>query len=317
MKYKIAKIILLLLLLLATGIKIHFILTEPKVSEWNYHQLKKIDHSKNNFSFVVFGDNKNSKRVFENLISKLNKEAILFAIDNGDLVLSGDKAYFKFFLDQIKDLNKPLLTVLGNHGAEGNGRRNYYNIFGPFYYSFFIGNSYFIILDDSNEKNIDKAQFEWLKGELKKSKKYRYCFVFMHVPLYDPRVGFHHALKDKECARKLNKLFDNYHITMLFLSHIHGYFTGTWSKTPYIITGGGGAKLAGSDPNHYFYHYVRVTVNKYSVNYKLIKLKKPDFDLLYKIIYYALICIYAFFSNHFLDTLLIIALAYTVMYTLG
>ena len=36
--------------------------------------------------------------------------------------------------------------------------------------------------------------------------------------------------------KKLNKLFDKYHVTTLFVSHIHGYFKGTWSQTPYIIT---------------------------------------------------------------------------------
>ncbi len=306
------------ILLFATGIKIHSALTAPQVSDWNYHQLQKIDHSKRNFSFAVFGDNKNSVKTFENLISKLNNDDVLFAIDDGDLVWDGEREKFRFFLNQVKGLNKPLLTVFGNHEAKGNGRDAYYNLFGQFYYSYFIGNSYFIVLDDSNEKNLDDAQFAWLKNELKKSQKYKYRFVFMHVPLYDPQNNsttiLAHALKDKIFAKKLNDLFDENKVTMLFCSHIHGYFRGKWGKTPYIITGGGGAELMGTDPKHYFYHYIKVNVNDNSVHYDVVKLKSPDFELLDRWTHDAWIYIYAFFAVHFIDALLVITLIYLSVY---
>jgi len=96
---------------------------------------------------------------------------------------------------------------------------------------------------------------EWLKDELRKSQAYRYRFIFMHVPLYDPRKGEHkmgYSLRDLESANRLNRLFDESNITMLFVWHIHGYYRGIWGKTPYIITGGAGSELAGSDPRHYF-----------------------------------------------------------------
>lgn len=313
-------IFFVLLLLVVSGIKIHSILTTPKISDWNYHQLQEINHSKDNFSFAVFGDNKNSAKTFENLISRLNKENIIFAIDDGDLVYDGENEKFRFFLNQVSHLNKPLLTVFGNHEAREKGRAVYYDLFGKFYYSFYVGNSYFIILDDSNEKNLDDEQFAWLKNELKKSQNYKYRFVFMHVPLYDPRdapgVVFADSLKNKTAAKKLNELFDENNITMLFASHIHGYFNGTWGKTPYIITGGGGAELAGSDPKHYFYHYIKVTINNNSVKYDVIKLKSPDFELLDRWAHDAWIYIYAFFSVYFIDALLILALIYLSIYIL-
>jgi hypothetical protein len=168
-----------LILLFASGIKIHSILTAPNISDWNYHQLQKIDNSKTNFSFAVFGDNKNSAKTFDNLISRINKEDILFAVDDGDLVYEGDNEKFNFFLHQIKDFNKPLLTVFGNHEARGKGRAPYYDLFGKFYYCFYIGNSYFIILDNSNEKNLDDEQFDWLKNQLKISRNYEQCFVLL------------------------------------------------------------------------------------------------------------------------------------------
>jgi len=80
----------------AGGIKLHSEFSFPEVSDWNYHQLKRIRKTKNEFSFVVFGDNKNSVKTFEGLIEKVNRGDATFAIDVGDLVYGGDKGKFRF-----------------------------------------------------------------------------------------------------------------------------------------------------------------------------------------------------------------------------
>ena len=315
---KYAVLFFVFILSFTTAIKIHSIFTAPKISDWNYHQLQKIDKSKTSFSFAVFGDNKNSTKTFNNLITKLNKENILFAIDDGDLVYDGEKEKFSFFLNQVKKLNKPLLTVFGNHEARDEGRAVYYNLFGPFYYSFAVGKSYFIILDDANEKNLDDAQLAWLKKQLAISQKYQHRFVFMHVPLYDPRydpdLALAHALKDRNFAKKLNGLFDKNKITMLFVSHIHAYYRGVWGKTPYILTGGGGAELMGTDPKHYFYHYIKVDVRGPKVAYHVVRLKSPDFEIIERLTHDGWIYIYAFFAIHFIDILLLLAIIYLSVY---
>ncbi|GAH97400.1 unnamed protein product, partial [marine sediment metagenome] len=97
------------------------------------------------------------------------EEDVIFAIDVGDLVYDGEKEKYRFFINQIKKLNKPLLTVIGNHELKREGRANYYELFGKFYYSFVVGDSYFIILDDANTRNLDPWQMDWLKDELQKS----------------------------------------------------------------------------------------------------------------------------------------------------
>jgi len=309
----------LLLTLFVIGVKIHSMFTYPRIHDWNYWQLKRFDHKMKNFSFTVFADNKNSIKTFNHLIEKVNNENCLFSIDIGDLVYDGEKEKFRFFINQIKKSKKPLLTVIGNHEIKDNGRGNYYDFFGRFYYSFTVGESYFIILDDANERNLDPWQLEWLKKELDRSLNYRYRFIFMHVPLYDPRKGKYakgHSLTDLRFARKLNEIFDHYNITMLFTSHIHAYYRGMWRKTPYIITGGAGAELAGANPEHYFYHYLTVHVSKDGISYKVTKLKSPDFELFDRLIHDAWIYIYAFFAIHFLDIIIFLGLFYLAMYVL-
>ncbi len=301
------------------GIRVHSMFSFPKETDWNYKQLQKIDQSKNVFSFAVFADNKNSVKTFKKLINKVNNDNVLFAIDVGDLVYDGNKNKFKFFLDQVKSFKVPFLTVIGNHELKENGLANYYRIFGRPYYSFNIGNNFFIVLDDANEKNIDAWQMVWLKDQLEKSQNFKNRFVFMHVPLYDPRSPkekhvFNISLKNSSQAKLLNDLFDKYKVTMLFCSHLHGYYQGRWQKTPYIITGGAGAELSGTDKKHYFYHYIKVVVNNGVVSYQIKKIKSPSFDWAIRMLNNAWLYIYAFFALHYLDIIILIIGLYLVGY---
>ena len=309
--------IITLLAIITIGLKIYSIVTFPHIKNWNWKALGRIDKKRDDFSFIVFGDNKNSITTFNRIVKKINREDVLFAIDDGDLVFDGEMEKFRFFIQQIRHLKKPLFTVIGNHEVRERGKANYYDLFGPYYYSFSVGNTYFIMLDDSNEDDIDPWQLEWLKKELEAGKNYKHLFVFMHVPLFDPRKGDRkkgHSLSDITLANKLNELFDKYPITMLFASHIHGYFKGVWGKTPYIITGGAGAELFGTNPMHYFYHYIKVSIKGNEVTYKVIKVKSPKYRIINRLFYMAWIYIYAFFSIHFLDIIIFITLLYLTWY---
>lgn len=306
------------LLLFVVGVKLHFALTAPTVSAWNYHQLQKIDRSRGAFSFIIFGDNKDSGSTFDRLIADLNQSHARFAIDDGDLVEIGERAQFKFFLSQIRTLRVPLLTVMGNHELDG-GRGDYYDIFGPFYYAFSVGDAYFIVLDDANEEGLDDAQMAWLEDELRKSQSYKYRFVFMHVPLYDPRKGVEsrgHSLKNLAFAKKLNGIFDQYHVTMLFTSHIHGYFEGQWGKTPYIITGGAGAPLASEGKTHRFHHYIRVDVSDNGVQYTVVKVESGSLALITDSIRSAWITLYAICADHFFEVVLGLVAIYYFLFSL-
>jgi hypothetical protein len=303
-----------LLFLITVVIKVHSIISFPKIKSYNFQQISKIDKSRDEFSFVVFGDNKNSITTFKKLIEMVNIESPLFSIDVGDLVQDGEKEKFRFFLKQIMEFKNPFLTVIGNHELRENGRANYYKFFGPFYYSFNVGKTYFIILDDANEENLEPWQMNWLKDELEKSKNYKYRFIFMHVPLFDPRKHIRHCLKDINFAERLNSLFDKYNITMLFASHIHAYYKGRWGKTPYIITGGGGADMDGLDPNHYFYHYIKVNISDNGINYEVKKIKSFGHGILGMLLSNPLIYLYAFIAIHYLDIIIIIFLLYSGLY---
>ena len=69
--------------------------------EWTVTNLVRI-HIKDpdHFSFAVFGNNKGSRVVFNNLLKLIDHDTeIDFAIDLGDTVLKGQKTDYQFFLD--------------------------------------------------------------------------------------------------------------------------------------------------------------------------------------------------------------------------
>jgi len=238
-------------------------------------QIKMSDKNSTSFSFAVMGDNRDGNHILKKIITSINQDKnIEFSLNNGDLVPDGYKKEFFRYNDIISKSSNPFVSIIGNHEIPWYmSENNYKEYFGKPYFSYIYANSYFIILDDS-EGEINNKQERWLISELKKSQNYRNRFVFMHVPLYDPREGKYkkgHSLDDTNQAKQLNDLFDKYKVTMLFTSHIHMYYKGKWQNTPYIITGGAGAPL-----KHYkdygFYHYIKVIVKKDKIEYKVIKI---------------------------------------------
>lgn len=264
-----------------------------------YNSINEIKNHSGEFSFAVLGDNKNSISTFGKIIEQINANPeIAFVVNTGDMVFDGSITKYNFFLKQLSKLQKPFIPVPGNHDIADGGMNNYVEFFGPLYYSFAVDQAYFIILDSSNEKAIDNWQMRWLESQLKNSQKYEYRFVFLHVPIFDPRLSMDkqpgHSLKDTENAMQLLELLQKYDVTMVFAGHIHGYFRGEWEGVPYIITGGAGAELVGLDKEHYFYHYLIVHVKDTGVDYEVIKLNSPDFNIVDRIGTFLWLYLYSF-----------------------
>lgn len=236
------------------------------VSDWNKKEISKIKVARpDDFAFAVFGDNKEGRYLFDVLMKDINhRKEVSFAIAVGDLVPRGKRGYFRRFLREVQsDLATPLMTAIGNHDLTSGSSDNYRKIFGETYYSFQVGENYFIVLDATAESGLERFERRWLEEELKKAQASTRRFVFMHVPPLDPRgEGFSKCLQD---GKELIDLFRRYQVTHLFASHIHGYFSGIWEGVPYTITGGAGSKLQGNDPDHFFHHFVTVRVQNGNV----------------------------------------------------
>lgn len=222
-------------------------------------------------------------------IDESHKMQVLFTINVGDLAYDGDATKYRMTLEISDKVNVPMVTAIGNHDIRSNGRAVYSKMFGPFYYSFAVGDTYYIVLDDANEKRVDPAQMKWLKSELDKSVPYKHCLVLMHVPPFkgkqNPNAPMTKFLADRKNAEELKELAQKYHINFMVAGHIHTYDATGWpttggplvarmpeerqneNYTDLIISGGAGARLWKVDQDkddvmsRAEYHYFRVFLN--------------------------------------------------------
>jgi hypothetical protein len=224
----------------------------------------------------------------ETNIDEIHKMETLFVLDCGDLAYDGDVTKYRMTLQVMGKLKMPVVTAIGNHDIRGDGRAAYYQVWGPYSYSFVVGNAYYIMLDDADEKRIEPEEMKWLVRQLEESKSYDYCFMVMHVPPFkgnqNPSVPMTKFLKDKKNAEQIKRLAQKYHVTFLLAGHIHTYDTATWDTlypvpeglsdwrasdrtTDMVITGGAGARLWKVDKklddvvSRAQYHYFDVGMN--------------------------------------------------------
>ena len=262
--------LVILLLLAWVGAGLGADASSLPAQDWNLSNLKRIQvPTGDNLTFAVLGDNRSNPPIFEQMLKQMDRDpGLAFAIDVGDLVETGTVENFGNFLDQVRqNFRPPLLTVLGNHDLkEDRSAHLYKRIFGPDHYTFQIKGNYFIVVNDAENYKIDEPQWRWLERELKKSQAYKTRLIFLHAPLFDPRGGEHHHALSEDTGGRLATLFRRYHVTHVFSGHIHGYFSGDWDGVPYTITAGAGAPLYGTDPQHFFYHYLKVTLRDGKIN---------------------------------------------------
>lgn len=253
---------------------------------WTQYELSRLlqDNPERQFCFAVLSDTKlgsaSRRGVLVECLRRIQADPeITFVVYIGDAVAGVNPKLYNLFYKMVKqDLKKPLLMVPGNHDIGYLVQDVYIRFFGMRYYAFRYGDNGFIIVDASYPWALDAEQMRWLKKKLRDFSNLRRIFVFQHQPLLDPRRGKRHCLPSS-LSEKLATLYRKHRISCLFTSHIHGYFEGVWRGVRYYITGGAGSQLAGDDPDHFFYHYLKVRVGEDDFEIEVVKippLSKPD-----------------------------------------
>jgi len=113
------KVVLLILCIsLFSAVQIWKATAPLGTSDWNGKAVSRIiTNDPENFSFALFGDNKDGPALFDKLLHDIDqrKEAS-FAIDMGDFLTAGGRKEMRGFIGELQDdLNIPLITVIGNH----------------------------------------------------------------------------------------------------------------------------------------------------------------------------------------------------------
>lgn len=209
-----------------------------------------------NYTFAVVGDSRGNPGQLYDILMDAGSRDPLFIIHLGDLVNDGAENEYKEVADLLASSDIPVYTVVGNHDIRGGGRQIYSRNFGMYYYSFDLGTSHFILLDNSMG-HLGREQMEWLEDDLRNNNASN-VMLFMHMPVFDPRTLNDHAMTKDDEVRTLIKLIDDFDVDVVFSAHIHSYFDVTQNDTRYIITGGGGAPLQPDNPG---YHYVLADIS--------------------------------------------------------
>jgi len=146
---------------------------------------------------------------------------------------------------------------------------------GPLNYSFRVGNNAFIIFDDNTSDGLEESRVQWLEHELADAQDCDTRIVVMHVPLFDRANGTIGHCIPEDLSRRFIEIFHKSRVTYVFASHVHGYLKGDYEGIPYTISGGGGARLGGSNPEHYFFHYLRVHLHGGQVDVEVRPVPAP------------------------------------------
>ena len=222
------------------------------------------------FTFTVFGDS-GIATPFQSMVAQLlNDINPHFGIHTGDVnYWAGEEVnynphYFIPYKNTIKRI--AIYPTLGNHDVGTDNGQPYLDAFvlpgeesdsnTERYYSFDYANAHFVCLDVSEQISSDayevgSEQYNWLVNDLASTTK-TWKFVYFHVPPYSSNSKPHHD-GNKGVQDNLSPVFEDYGVDLVFSGHSHHYErtkpiangTTTASGVTYIVTGGGGAPLAG------------------------------------------------------------------------
>jgi len=267
--------------------------------------LLKTDSQREHFSFAVAGDTKGTG-TFERLVGFLKDEPISFLVLLGDCVRNGRPGYHQYFRAELAEelrMPSPTFYVVGNHDVSEDEFpiSRFEEMYGPTNFSFEYQGCLFIVLRIlpmpyySTEESL-----AFLESTLSaRRREYNKVFVFMHVP---PPVSTDFAPKLFENTDRFLALCDRFEVDYVIAGDYHGYARVQRKDTVYLITGGGGARLAKVPGN--FHHVILITVGPQGVSERILSTEKAE-ELEDMIECWAIADLYPWMKKHMWATILL------------
>ena len=146
--------------------------------------------------FVFTGDSQRFYDEATDLVASVNQlKNVQFVVVAGDISDFGLAREMQWVDENLRRLNVPYLTVIGNHDQVGNGRAAYQHIYGPLNYTFTYGDTKFIMVD-TNGREYDFSgripDMNWLSSQTASLDGAHRQIVVSHVPPtnedFDPAV---------------------------------------------------------------------------------------------------------------------------------
>lgn len=186
------------------------------------------------FKIALIGDSHTYYDDFQAQIKALNNvDSVDFVVHNGDITLSGIYREFLWYDDITKNLDYPLITIIGNHDYLSNGQHLYKEMFGPANFTLDYNNCRFVFFDDIIwEKNVKDPDFEWLNDALNVKEDITHVFVFAHIPPWSKQFSVGNHLL-------FNKIIEDHGVSLSVYGHAHSFFYGEKDNcdVPFLVTG--------------------------------------------------------------------------------
>ncbi len=218
-----------------------------------------------NFQFAIVSDRTGHHRtgVFNQAVDKLNLLRPEFVLCVGDLIqgkIEDEKelnTQWDEFDSLVNALDMPFFYLPGNHDISNEVMMDVWQKrLGRTYYHFVYKNVLFLCLntEDYARRTITQQQLNYFSKALKKNRKVRWTFVFMHEPLFKREDGDNWQKLQKQLAKRQYTVF---------AGHEHTYQKAEFDGNNYYILSVTGAKeeLAGLEQCQ-FDHIVWITMSE-------------------------------------------------------
>ncbi|MFW6314493.1 MAG: glycosyltransferase [Desulfohalobiaceae bacterium] len=255
------------------GYKIYLYFFETDFQDLNAENIQRIQkklEGEPRFRFAVIGNIHNSIGIFDKkIVPRLNQDNIDFLLSTGNSVSYGGDNNYRVLYRSLQKLAVPFVLAFGENEQGEFGSSNFYEHFGPYYFSFQVQDSYFIFLDTTGETSL-RAQKAWLLKELEYSERFEHCFLVLNNPPFTIQdFGQKKTwIQDDEFRAFLQQKVARFGADAVFASNLATYKRQMIQGVPYYVSGGGGGLLLDQQENTY--HYLKVDVKRGTVSVKKI-----------------------------------------------
>lgn len=177
------------------------------------------------FTIAVIGDPQGYPGELNKAIKKINQHDIAFTMVLGDITDYGIKGEYQRALEPLLKLEKPFLTVIGNHDSLAHGKDIYRKMFGAFDYTFHYAGVKFVMWNNNAYEFGNAVNVDWMAHEISSKK----AVIASHVTPADEDT------LTPELSSRWQALNNEHEVSISLSAHSHQ--TSSWEDngTQYYV----------------------------------------------------------------------------------